>query len=67
MMVPIVQAVLEQLHGNVDPEPSSRTQRGSVNLDQDHQEETISVLPTAAANILNNGTIVPRRSTAGPT
>uniref|UniRef100_A0A8C2XKD3 Solute carrier family 13 member 5a n=1 Tax=Cyclopterus lumpus TaxID=8103 RepID=A0A8C2XKD3_CYCLU len=28
MMVPIVQAILEQLHGKVDPEPSSKTQRG---------------------------------------
>ncbi|XP_034406283.1 solute carrier family 13 member 5-like [Cyclopterus lumpus] len=55
MMVPIVQAILEQLHGKVDPEPSSKTQRGSVNLHQEHQEKTISVLQTAAANILENG------------
>ncbi|XP_074467210.1 Na(+)/citrate cotransporter-like [Sebastes fasciatus] len=44
MMVPIVQAVLEQLHGNVDPEPSSKTQRGSVDLHQEHQEKASSVL-----------------------
>ncbi|KAM6911408.1 Na(+)/citrate cotransporter-like isoform 2-T2 [Lycodopsis pacificus] len=55
MMVPIVQAVLEQLHDNVDPEPSSNTQRGSVDLDQEHKEKTSSVLQTAAANILDNG------------
>ncbi|XP_031729893.1 solute carrier family 13 member 5a isoform X1 [Anarrhichthys ocellatus] len=55
MMVPIVQAVLEQLHDNVDPEPSSKTQRGSVDLDQEHKEKTSSVLQTAGANILDNG------------
>ncbi|KAK9537029.1 hypothetical protein VZT92_006767 [Zoarces viviparus] len=55
MMVPIVQAVLEQLHDNVDPEPSSNTQRGSVDRDQEHKEKTSSVLQTAAANVLDNG------------
>ena len=39
MMVPIVQAVLDQLHGNVDPEPSSESQRTTV---VPHQEKTIS-------------------------
>ncbi|XP_069000062.1 Na(+)/citrate cotransporter-like isoform X1 [Embiotoca jacksoni] len=42
MMVPIVQAVLDQLHGNGEPDPSSR----SVALQQEdeHQEKTVSVL-----------------------
>ncbi|XP_041658032.1 solute carrier family 13 member 5-like [Cheilinus undulatus] len=40
MMVPIVQAVLDQLNGNVDPEPSNQRQRSIVVL---HQEKTSSV------------------------
>ncbi|XP_068587715.1 Na(+)/citrate cotransporter-like isoform X2 [Cebidichthys violaceus] len=55
MMVPIVQAVLEQFHGNVDPEPSSKTQRGSVDLHQEETEKTNSVQQTTTANILDNG------------
>ncbi|XP_054481491.1 Na(+)/citrate cotransporter-like isoform X1 [Anoplopoma fimbria] len=55
MMVPIVQAVLDQLHGNVDPESSSKTQTGSVDLHQEHKEKTSSTLQTVAGNILENG------------
>ncbi|KAK5858141.1 hypothetical protein PBY51_002306 [Eleginops maclovinus] len=40
MMVPIVQAVLQQLHGNQDPEPSSEARRRRV--DQNHQEKPTS-------------------------
>lgn len=57
MMVPIVQAVLDQLHGNVDPEPSSKSQNGTIVLHQEHQEKTISNLQTAATSILEKGTI----------
>uniref|UniRef100_A0AAQ4RVI0 Solute carrier family 13 member 5a n=1 Tax=Gasterosteus aculeatus aculeatus TaxID=481459 RepID=A0AAQ4RVI0_GASAC len=39
MMVPIVQAVLEQLHGDVDPKPS-KTQEGSDDPHREHQEKT---------------------------
>ncbi|XP_018522713.1 solute carrier family 13 member 5a [Lates calcarifer] len=55
MMVPIVQAVLDQLHGNVDPEPSSKSQNGTIVLHQEHQEKTISNLQTAATSILEKG------------
>ncbi|XP_033466395.1 solute carrier family 13 member 5a [Epinephelus lanceolatus] len=55
MMVPIVQAVLDQLHDNVDPEPSSKSQRGSVDLHLEHQEKTGGILQTAAPNTLENG------------
>ncbi|XP_070772971.1 solute carrier family 13 member 5a [Enoplosus armatus] len=55
MMVPIVQAILDQLNGNVDPEPSSKSQRSSVVLHQEHQEKTSRSLQTAATNILENG------------
>ncbi|KAI3374038.1 hypothetical protein L3Q82_022604 [Scortum barcoo] len=55
MMVPIVQAVLDQLTGNVDPEPSSRSQRRVV-LHQEHEEKTSSVpSQTATPNMLENG------------
>ncbi|XP_034463157.1 solute carrier family 13 member 5-like [Hippoglossus hippoglossus] len=47
MMVPIVQAVLDQLHGNVDPEPSSKIQRTTV---VPHQEKTISDPENMAAD-----------------
>ncbi|XP_034746754.1 solute carrier family 13 member 2-like [Etheostoma cragini] len=53
MMVPIVQAILDQLHDNVDPEPSAKTQ-SQTDLDQEHREET-SVIQTAAPNVLDNG------------
>ncbi|XP_068436688.1 Na(+)/citrate cotransporter-like, partial [Clinocottus analis] len=59
MMVPIVQAVLEQLHGSVDPEPSScsssETQRASGNLTREQKEKTCNVLPFADGNALENG------------
>ncbi|TDH05423.1 hypothetical protein EPR50_G00142500 [Perca flavescens] len=47
MMVPIVQAILDQLHGNVDPEPSAKSQR--------QQEKTSGIQQTAAPNSLENG------------
>ncbi|CAB1427365.1 unnamed protein product [Pleuronectes platessa] len=47
MMVPIVQAVLDQLHGHVDPEPSSKIQRTTV---VPHPEETISDPKNMAAD-----------------
>ncbi|XP_070699404.1 Na(+)/citrate cotransporter-like [Pempheris klunzingeri] len=53
MMVPIVQAVLEQINGNVDPEPSSKDQRRSVVLHQEPQE-----LQNAAPENGVNGEIV---------
>lgn len=41
MMVPIVQAVLDQLQGNVDPEPSSRTQGPTVVLHHEDQGKCV--------------------------
>ncbi|XP_029303906.1 solute carrier family 13 member 5-like [Cottoperca gobio] len=54
MMVPIVQAVLEQLNGNIDPELATKRQRRSFDLHQEHQQKTSSILQTAAPNILEN-------------
>ncbi|CAJ1063696.1 solute carrier family 13 member 5-like [Xyrichtys novacula] len=56
MMVPIVQAVLDQLNGNVDPEPTSQSQRKIVILHQDHQEKTNS--PRILETGLNGPTLV---------
>ncbi|KAJ4920246.1 hypothetical protein JOQ06_023047 [Pogonophryne albipinna] len=56
MMVPIVQAVLQQLHGNLEPEPSSEARRKrSVDQNQDHQERPSHTLQTAASNSLESG------------
>lgn len=55
MMVPIVQAILDQLNCNVDAEPSSKSQRKSVVLHMEHEEKTGSVPQTATPNILENG------------
>lgn len=53
MMVPIVQAILEQLNSNTDPELSSKKQRTSISL----QVETNSNnLPAASSDILETGT-----------
>ncbi|CAK6979174.1 solute carrier family 13 member 5a isoform X2 [Scomber scombrus] len=54
MMVPIVQAVLEQIQGEVDPDPSSKTRSRSEVLQKEHQEKTISVLQTAVSNNSEN-------------
>ncbi|XP_010781831.1 solute carrier family 13 member 2-like [Notothenia coriiceps] len=57
MMVPIVQAVLQQLHGDLEPEPSSEARRKrSVEQNQDHQERPSHTLQTAASNSLESGT-----------
>ncbi|XP_073335182.1 Na(+)/citrate cotransporter-like [Pagrus major] len=53
MMVPIVQAILDQLNCNIDPEPSSKTQRRSLAVHEEHEEKTSSILPTALP--LENG------------
>ncbi|XP_035864667.1 solute carrier family 13 member 5-like [Sander lucioperca] len=55
MMVPIVQAILDQLHGNVDLEPSSKSQRQSVDLHQEQQEKASAIQKTVAPNVLENG------------
>ncbi|XP_056253406.1 solute carrier family 13 member 5a [Seriola aureovittata] len=55
MMVPIVQAVLDQLHGNVDSEPSTKSQSRTVVLHQEHQEKTVSVLQTVALSVPDKG------------
>lgn len=47
MMVPIVQAILDQLNSNVDSEAPSKSQRRSV----------IQPLDPAGPNVLKNGTI----------
>lgn len=57
MMVPIVQAVLDQLNGNVDPQPSPKSPRRSVVLHREHEEKTSSILQTGASNMLENGMI----------
>lgn len=61
MMVPIVQAILDQLNSNVDPEPSPKTQRRTVVLQEEHAEKTSSILPAAVP--LENGTIDALRCT----
>ncbi len=66
MMVPIVQAVLDQLNGNIEPEPSFKSQRRSVDLHQEH-EKSSSIMQTAAPKILENGTIQHNVLSAGPT
>ncbi|KAM9348517.1 Na(+)/citrate cotransporter-like [Symphorus nematophorus] len=53
MMVPIVQAILDQLNCNADAEPSSKSQRTSVVLHQEHEEKTIP--QTGPPTILENG------------
>ncbi|XP_047463528.1 solute carrier family 13 member 5-like [Mugil cephalus] len=53
MMVPIVQAVLDQLHGNVDPETPPKTQSAADK--QQHEEKTTGVLQTTAATVLKKG------------
>ncbi|XP_033955340.1 solute carrier family 13 member 2-like isoform X1 [Pseudochaenichthys georgianus] len=56
MMVPIVQAVLQQLHGNLEPEPSSEARRkGSVEQNQDHRERPSHTLLAAASHSLESG------------
>ncbi|KAK5917634.1 hypothetical protein CgunFtcFv8_002463 [Champsocephalus gunnari] len=56
MMVPIVQAVLQQLHGNLEPEPSSEARRkGSVEQNQDHHERPSHTLLAAASHSLESG------------
>ncbi|KAF0022874.1 hypothetical protein F2P81_024855 [Scophthalmus maximus] len=56
MMVPIVQAVLDQLHSNVDPGPWSKSQGRTAVPHQEHQEETISL----------NGSIETQEKTTSP-
>uniref|UniRef100_G3NAY6 Solute carrier family 13 member 5a n=1 Tax=Gasterosteus aculeatus aculeatus TaxID=481459 RepID=G3NAY6_GASAC len=59
MMVPIVQAVLEQLHGDVDPKPS-KTQEGSDDPHREHQEKTTAFnhLETEDRRKLNKGLLL---------
>lgn len=53
MMVPIVQAILEQLNSNTDPELLTNKQRTSVSP----QLEMNGInLPTVSSNILESGT-----------
>ncbi|XP_030603054.1 solute carrier family 13 member 5-like [Archocentrus centrarchus] len=52
MMVPIAQAVLDQLHSNVDAE---LTTIRSVTLPQEHQEKTISIPQSTAPSIMEMG------------
>lgn len=52
MMVPIVQAILEQLNSNTDPELLSK-QRTSVSL---QVEINSNNLPTVSSNTLESGT-----------
>ncbi|KAM7373885.1 hypothetical protein PAMP_006575 [Pampus punctatissimus] len=54
MMVPIVRAVLDQIQGKVDSNPSSKNQNRAEVSHKEHQEKTISILQTAASNILEN-------------
>uniref|UniRef100_A0A3B4XZJ3 Solute carrier family 13 member 5-like n=1 Tax=Seriola lalandi dorsalis TaxID=1841481 RepID=A0A3B4XZJ3_SERLL len=58
MMVPIVQAVLDQLHGNVDSEPSTKSQSRTVVLHQEHQEKTVSVLQTEERRRMSKGLLL---------
>lgn len=53
MMVPIVQAILEQLNSNTDPELSPKKQRTRVSL---QVEMNSNNLPTVSSDILESGT-----------
>ncbi|XP_047184118.1 solute carrier family 13 member 5 isoform X2 [Scophthalmus maximus] len=69
MMVPIVQAILDQLHSNVDPGPWSKSQGRTAVPHQEHQEETISDLKNAAPHVLQkglNGSIETQEKTTSP-
>lgn len=57
MMVPIVQAVLDQLHSNIDPEHSAKSKNRSEALPQEHQEKTISILQAVNPNMMEIGTM----------
>ncbi|XP_028277577.1 solute carrier family 13 member 5-like [Parambassis ranga] len=46
MMVPIVQAVLDQLHGNIGPEASRRRSRSGTMM-QEREQKTVSFLQAA--------------------
>ncbi|KAM7397477.1 hypothetical protein PAMA_005665 [Pampus argenteus] len=54
MMVPIVQAVLDQIQGKVDSNPPFKKENRTEVSPKEHQEKTISILQTAASNILEN-------------
>ncbi|XP_030009405.1 solute carrier family 13 member 5-like [Sphaeramia orbicularis] len=51
MMVPIVQAVLDQLHNNIDPENPTKRQSRNVLLHQEHPEKISSVLQTPVPTV----------------
>lgn len=53
MMVPIVQAILEQLNSNTDPELVTKKQTTSVSV---QVEMNSNNLPTVSSNILESGT-----------
>ncbi|TKS83420.1 Solute carrier family 13 member 5 [Collichthys lucidus] len=55
MMVPIVQAILDQLNCNADSEPSPMNQRKSFIPHQEHEEKTITILQSAPPIIVENG------------
>nr|XP_046266665.1 solute carrier family 13 member 5a isoform X2 [Scatophagus argus] len=55
MMVPIVQAILDQLNCNADPEPSLQNQRQSVIVHREHEEKTSSIPQTATPKMLEKG------------
>ncbi|XP_041865087.1 solute carrier family 13 member 5a [Melanotaenia boesemani] len=55
MMVPIVQAVLDQLHGNVDPPASSKSQSRTASLHQEPWEQTISIQSVTPQKVLEKG------------
>ncbi|XP_078142701.1 solute carrier family 13 member 5a isoform X2 [Centroberyx gerrardi] len=57
MMVPIVQAVLDQLNGPRDPEAPESQRHGAVPR-QKLQEKTTGGLPVSTPSILENGTIL---------
>lgn len=53
MMVPIVQAILEQLSSNTHPEPTTMKQRESVSLQVESSNNTLS---TVSLDIVESGT-----------
>lgn len=56
MMVPIVQAVLDQLHGSTDPDPPSKRHSVSVVLHQEHREKSVLPGEAASGNLEGPGT-----------
>ncbi|XP_061596412.1 solute carrier family 13 member 5a isoform X2 [Cololabis saira] len=66
MMVPIVQAILDQLNSNIDPATSSESHSRTVAGHQEHQEKAISIQQTAGLSIPEKGGERPEQTQHNP-